>query len=662
MTKVALRLLGSIEIRDAAGGESETLPRQAKRLGLLAYLATARPRGFHRRDKLVALFWPEANQAQARHSLSQALHVIRSALGNGAVRGRGDSDVAIDEAAFSCDAVEFELAMEAREYEKALELYRGDLLEGLFVREAPEFEQWLDDERTRLREIAAGAAWALAHQRIGAGRLVEAERTAQRALLLLATDESEIRRFIQALADAGDRAAAVRFYEKFALRLQSEYEIDPDPATVAVAQALVRAPEDREQTAAVSGEVTTARQASRATWDVGITTLQTHARTVLGRGGRTLIGAALAAIVIVVTALSLPRPRPSGEALDTNRVLVVAFANNSGREEVEALGSWAQDHIIQVLTEAGFAEAVDHLTTMAVSENATEAGRAAGDVLALADETRAGTIVSGNIYAQGDSLHIQARITDANDGSSMGPVPPVVGSIAAPRELVASLGQEVALALAPLLDHELGPLEPGPQPASYEAYKAYSAGLRAYALGEGIAVAASHFERAVEADSTFARARLWAAQVYMLAGGYDSEWPSVAMADSLVAPLVESPAQLSRYERCRLEFVLALRPPRHVPSMYQATRCMVAAAPGSDDAKGELGLNALRVNRPHETLALWRESDPVKKRPGYWTIPMTAYHMLGDYEGELDITRQGLERYPENVFLLIGEARALAAL
>ncbi|MHC4611504.1 MAG: AfsR/SARP family transcriptional regulator, partial [Planctomycetota bacterium] len=322
MTKVALRLLGSIEIRDAAGGESETLPRQAKRLGLLAYLATARPRGFHRRDKLVALFWPEANQAQARHSLSQALHVIRSALGNGAVRGRGDSDVAIDEAAFSCDAVEFELAMEAREYEKALELYRGDLLEGLFVREAPEFEQWLDDERTRLREIAAGAAWALAHQRIGAGRLVEAERTAQRALLLLATDESEIRRFIQALADAGDRAAAVRFYEKFALRLQSEYEIDPDPATVAVAQALVRAPEDREQTAAVSGEVTTARQASRATWDVGITTLQTHARTVLGRGGRTLIGAALAAIVIVVTALSLPRPRPSGEALDTNRVLV----------------------------------------------------------------------------------------------------------------------------------------------------------------------------------------------------------------------------------------------------------------------------------------------------------------------------------------------------
>jgi tetratricopeptide (TPR) repeat protein len=175
-------------------------------------------------------------------------------------------------------------------------------------------------------------------------------------------------------------------------------------------------------------------------------------------------------------------------------------------------------------------------------------------------------------------------------------------------------------------------------------------------------VAARHFERAIEADSTFARARLWAAQIYMLAGGRNNGWPGVQKADSLLASLVESPEQLSRYERCRLDFVTALRPPRHVPSMYDATRCMVRAAPGSDNAKGELGLNALRVNRPHETLALWRESDPVKKRPGYWTIPMTAYHMLGDYESELEISRQGLEQYPQNMLLMLGEARALAAL
>jgi tetratricopeptide (TPR) repeat protein len=41
---------------------------------------------------------------------------------------------------------------------------------------------------------------------------------------------------------------------------------------------------------------------------------------------------------------------------------------------------------------------------------------------------------------------------------------------------------------------------------------------------------------------------------------------------------------------------------------------------------------------------------------------MTAHHMLGDYESELDITRQGLERFPQHPLLMLGEVSALAAL
>jgi DNA-binding SARP family transcriptional activator len=252
MANIAVRLFGSGEMFDADGRELHSLPSQPKRFGLLSYLATAQPRGFHSRDKLLGLFWPEASHEQARHSLNQALHVLRSELGEQAIMSRGGSDVAIDEALVSCDVVEFELAVEDHDYEQALELYRGDLMEGMFVRDAPEFERWLEDERARLREKAAGAAWALAHEHIRADRLVDAERTAQRALLLVPTDEGEVRRFIQELADAGDRAAAVRFYEKFAQRLQSEYEIEPDPVTAAVAAALTRASE-AQQTDLASG-------------------------------------------------------------------------------------------------------------------------------------------------------------------------------------------------------------------------------------------------------------------------------------------------------------------------------------------------------------------------------------------------------------------------
>ncbi len=662
MNRFSLRLLGSAEIRDGAGRESALSLHQPKRLALLSYLAAARPRGFHRRDKLVALFWPEASQAQARHSLNQALHVLRSELGKDAVGGRGDSDVAINDGLTSCDVVEFERAVDDGAYEAALELYRGHLLEGLFVRDAPEFERWLDDERTRLREKAAGAAWALAHEYIGAGRLVDAERTAQRALLLVPTDESEVRHFIQALGNAGDRAAALRFYEKFAERLRSEYAIEPDPATVAVSQTLTGAPADPRPVAVQPGDVDRTRHAGRVTSGGGMPRVP-RGGAALRRAGRFWIGLALAALVIAVTSLVLLQGR-AGDTLDRNRVLVVAFADNSGREEVEALGSWAQDHIIQVLTEAGFAEVVDPLTTLEVSENAAVPGAAGGpeDLVALAHDARAGTVVSGSYYAERDSVHVQVRITDANDGSVIGTAGPVIGSVAAARELIATIGHEVALALAPVLDTELGAFEPAVQPGSYEAYLAYREGLRAWALGEEWLVAARHFERAVEADSTFARGRLWAAKIHTIAGGHNNGWTGVAKADSLLAPLVASPERLSRYERCKLQFVQALRPPRHIPSMYDATRCMVEVAPGSDNAKGELQLNALRVNRPREALAWWREIHPLKWRPGYWTIPMTAYHMLGDYEKELDITRQGLERFPQHPLLMLGEVSALAAL
>jgi len=54
---IELSVLGPIQLRGADGHELSAVLAQPKRLGLLIYLAAARPRGFHRRDKLVTLFW-----------------------------------------------------------------------------------------------------------------------------------------------------------------------------------------------------------------------------------------------------------------------------------------------------------------------------------------------------------------------------------------------------------------------------------------------------------------------------------------------------------------------------------------------------------------------------------------------------------------------------
>ncbi len=231
---ISLRLLGTVDVRDDSESPIDTLLRRPRRLAILSYLAAARPFGLHRRDSLIALFWPETPHDNARHALSQALHVLRQELQSDAILARGE-DVGLDHSVIRCDVLEFERFVEQADYEPALDLYRGHLMDGFFISGAPAFDRWLDDERTRLIEAAAGAAWALSYQQVHNALLVDAERTAQRALALVPTDESEVRRFIDALASAGDRAAAVQFYKKFRDRLASDYDLEPAPETADLA-------------------------------------------------------------------------------------------------------------------------------------------------------------------------------------------------------------------------------------------------------------------------------------------------------------------------------------------------------------------------------------------------------------------------------------------
>jgi serine/threonine-protein kinase len=180
-----LRVLGPPGIVGPDGQSVEPLVHQPKRTALLCYLAVATPRGPHRRDKLLALFWPESDDAHARGALSQALYLLRTSLGDQALLPRGDGEVGINFDLVWCDAVAFEAALDSGRPADALALYRADLLDGFFVDGAPDFQQWLERERDRLRQRASDGAWALAEAEAAQGNSVEAGRWARRAADLL---------------------------------------------------------------------------------------------------------------------------------------------------------------------------------------------------------------------------------------------------------------------------------------------------------------------------------------------------------------------------------------------------------------------------------------------------------------------------------------------
>ena len=240
---VQLRTLGRLELVTGEPTALHVLAAQPKPLALLAYLALATPRGQHARDSLLALFWPELGDDEARRALRQALHRIRYHVGDELLTSERDGLIGISDDGAWCDAIAFEQALDAGDDARALAYYQGAFLDAVFVSDAsPEFEQWVDLTRARLCERAAKAAGKFADDARRAGDLASEVRWATQACRLAPDDEARVRALMSALALQGDRAGALRAFKSFAERMEREYDAEPAKETTALADSLRGAP------------------------------------------------------------------------------------------------------------------------------------------------------------------------------------------------------------------------------------------------------------------------------------------------------------------------------------------------------------------------------------------------------------------------------------
>jgi tetratricopeptide (TPR) repeat protein len=365
--------------------------------------------------------------------------------------------------------------------------------------------------------------------------------------------------------------------------------------------------------------------------------------------------------------------RDSSERLDPRRVVVAVFENQTGEAEYGPLGRMAADYITQGLAGIGYIQVIDARTIPGVwSDSASNPAL----VRTLAAGSRAGTLVRGSYYLDGDSIHLNAQITDAGDGHLLRSVAPVAASRTAPVRGVEQLANGVMAALALTLDPrraawgESGSRAKAP---SYEAYRAYSAGLDAYNRGELLA-AAPEFERAVALDSTFHAARIWAALSRLLIpwanlaprGEYAHH---LALADSIAREVQRRRDRLEPYDRHFFDWYLANRRDDHAAA-YNAASRMLESAPGSVVALKELAWAARRDDRPREAIELYErlglERGLLRDDREYWRGLSSAAHRVGDYRRELRYARTAQqlfpELFPERQGFIVREARALAAL
>jgi len=222
LMSVELRCLGPLELR-VNGGPAPAELLWRKHLALLVYLARS-PRG-RAREHLMGLLWPEKDQDKARHSLNEALRVLRRVLGDALVT-KGDV-VRIEAGAIASDLDTQDRPGTA-----------GPFLEGFAVPDAPEFEDWVARERERLRAASLEAWSRSAEHALAQGDLRTAREMAERALALDPRHEPAARAVMRAYALDGVRQLALEAYERTRAALERDLGTRPEAATEELARRL----------------------------------------------------------------------------------------------------------------------------------------------------------------------------------------------------------------------------------------------------------------------------------------------------------------------------------------------------------------------------------------------------------------------------------------
>ena len=215
------RVLGDLTI-ELDGSELEP-PASRRARALLGFLAL--DRRMHARSSLAPRFWPAVLDESARTSLRSALSALRRALGPDADRyliaTRDEVGLAGHTLVWT-DVAEFDRYVREGRLEDALELSRGELLAGLD-------DDWVYERRDEHRERVASVLARLAADAEGAGDLERAITHTRRQVALDPLAEEPQRALMRRLAAAGDRAGAVRTYERLGQQLRDELRIAPSP-------------------------------------------------------------------------------------------------------------------------------------------------------------------------------------------------------------------------------------------------------------------------------------------------------------------------------------------------------------------------------------------------------------------------------------------------
>jgi TolB-like protein/DNA-binding SARP family transcriptional activator/Flp pilus assembly protein TadD len=470
------------------------------------------------RDKLIAYLWPEVDAERARHLLSNSLYVIRQALGEDVLVGSADA-IRLNFDRMCCDVRQFEDALWRGELELAVGLYAGPFLDGFFLSDMVEFEQWVERERGRLAAAYTRAVEALAEAAEGNRDFCKA---ADWWKVKAAEDPYDSRvalRLMEALESGGNRGGALQHLALHQRLLQEELGMAPAPEVVALAERLRSAP------------IATAPAVNAESGNRGVRVREPPPRKVepstpadtspAGPAEPPLVAAveerpaargwwwgaaALLAVAAIVGAIAWLRP-PEPE----RSIVVLPFMNMSPDRDNDYFSDGLTEEIITRLATVPDLKVISRTSAMHYKGSPEPLRQ-------IANELDVAHVLEGSVRRSGGRLRITAQLIDAHADEHLW----AASYDFEPRD-VFSVQEEIAREVVRALEVELG--ERGrtllarqgtDDPVAFDVYRR-GRFLWSTRTKEAHEKAIEYFQQAIERDSSYADAYAGLADTYLTA-------------------------------------------------------------------------------------------------------------------------------------------------
>jgi len=466
-----LKLLGSFEAR-SGGSERLSFPTN-KAKALIAYLALEHDRP-HTREKLSNLLWGGICEDRARANLRQALTRVRQTLPaslSDCVMARNGT-VQLGAGVVRTDASDFERWTEEgtiESLERAVALYRGDLLEGFLVPEET-FESWLRHQRQRYRERAIACFETLLEHYQGFGASTRGIEICNRLLTLDPYRESIHRLLMNFYADQDRRGAALAQYEACRGLLRDELRVEPEKETTDLYQTI--------RDASTKTRYTRNPVLSRPRPETGF--------------GRDRSSRAVTSLV--------SRSPWRGASWSKPSVAVLPFDCLAGDEANRYLCDGIVEDIITNLTRFRDLHVIARNSSFAYGNRKPDHDK-------IGEELGARYIVEGSLQREGDNVRVTAQLIEAQTGLHVWAErydENIAGFAGLRDELT---GRIASVLVGRIEQHQLKSVKTR-EPEQWEVYECWLRGMDLLRKINRASVEASreYFERALTIDPSYARA------------------------------------------------------------------------------------------------------------------------------------------------------------